>query len=132
MKLRMVYYIITSLFGGTNMLAQNYVNDISNILVKQVSLLFGSKLQDVILFGSYARGEAYDCSDIDVMIIVDMDRTNLNKYKDDMCKISSDLGMQYNILISPVLQSANEFNKFKNDLPFYRNVFAEGQRLYVQ
>jgi len=66
------------------------------------------------------------------MLLVDMDRTNLSKYKNDICKISSDLGMQFNILISPILQDIDEFNKFKNDLPFFRNVTHEGVRIGVR
>jgi uncharacterized protein len=33
--------------------------------------LFGERLRDVRLFGSYARGDANDDSDIDVLVLVD-------------------------------------------------------------
>ncbi len=65
------------------------------------------------------------------MLLVDMDRTILSRYKNDICKISSDLGMQYNVMISPMLQGIDEFDKFKNDLPFFRNVMLEGVRIGV-
>ncbi len=45
--------------GGLYMLTQNHINDICNILPKRAASLFGTKLKDVILFGSYARGEPY-------------------------------------------------------------------------
>jgi hypothetical protein len=40
--------------------------------------------------------------------------------------------MQYNVLISPILQNIVEFNDFKNDLPFFKNMTLEGVRIGVQ
>lgn len=108
------------------------INEISNIIALKAREIFGDKLKDVILFGSFARGNASDESDVDIMLLVDMDRTNLSQYKNDICKISSELGMQFNVLISPILQGVDEFNKFKNDLPFFKNVTHEGVRIGVQ
>jgi uncharacterized protein len=50
------------------------VNDekIVNILneVKEcISMIFGTKLKKIILFGSYARNEADDESDIDILLL---------------------------------------------------------------
>ncbi len=114
------------------MLTQYQINKISNILALKARDIFGDKLKDVILFGSFARGNACDESDIDIMLLIDMDRASLSKYKKDICKISSDLGLQFNIFISPILQDIDEFNKFKDDLPFFRNVTHEGVRIGVQ
>ena len=33
--------------------------------------LFGSRLRELRLFGSYARGEAHEDSDVDVLVLVD-------------------------------------------------------------
>ena len=118
--------------GGEYMLTQYQINKISNILALKAREIFGDKLKDVILFGSFARGNASNESDIDIMLLVDMDRTNLSQYKNEICKISSDLGMQFNVLISPILQGIDEFNKFKNDLPFFRNVTHEGVRSFIR
>jgi predicted nucleotidyltransferase len=32
---------------------------------------FGERLREVVLFGSYARGEAHEESDVDVLVVVD-------------------------------------------------------------
>ncbi|MFQ6047058.1 MAG: nucleotidyltransferase domain-containing protein, partial [Gemmatimonadales bacterium] len=48
--------------------------DISGVLrrLKEgLSTLYGDRLKGVYLFGSYARGEADDESDIDVLIVLD-------------------------------------------------------------
>ena len=41
--------------------------------------VFGEKFQSVILYGSYARGDYDEESDIDIMITVDMSREELKK-----------------------------------------------------
>ncbi|MBX3226184.1 MAG: nucleotidyltransferase domain-containing protein [Labilithrix sp.] len=33
--------------------------------------MFGERLRDVRLFGSYARGEAHEDSDVDVLVVID-------------------------------------------------------------
>jgi predicted nucleotidyltransferase len=114
------------------MLTQCQINEISNVLACKARRLFGDKLKETILFGSCARGDASDGSDIDIMFLVDMGREELNNYKNSICKISSDIGMQFDILISPVLQSIAEFNEFKDDLPFFRNVLLEGVRVSAE
>jgi predicted nucleotidyltransferase len=32
---------------------------------------FGSRVSEIVLFGSYARGEAHEDSDVDVLVVVD-------------------------------------------------------------
>ena len=38
-----------------------------------VRAIYGERLCEVILYGSYARGDYREDSDIDIMILVDMD-----------------------------------------------------------
>jgi predicted nucleotidyltransferase len=114
------------------MLTQHQINEISNVFSQKAREIFGDKLKDAILFGSFAIGNASDESDIDIMLLVDLNRTDLIKYKNNIYKISAELGMQYNVLISPILQNIAEFNDFKNDLPFFKNVTLEGVRIGVQ
>ena len=48
---------------------------IQNLLqqyVKEIKKLYGSCLRRVILYGSYARGDFRDDSDIDIMILLDI------------------------------------------------------------
>ena len=49
--------------------------------------LFGSRLEKVLLYGSYARGEQDEESDIDVMAPVDLPREQLETNRHDLCGI---------------------------------------------
>ena len=101
-----------------------------NTLMSRISdyskSIFGDKLKNVILYGSYARGD-YDVeSDIDVMIMVDMSPEELAKYRWNFSCFCADLNIENNVLITSKLQSARVFEQWKNTLPFYKNVLKDG------
>ncbi len=101
-----------------------------DIILKQIAdysrELFGDKFKNVILYGSYARGDYDDESDIDIMIMVDMSREKLFEYRSLISDFCADLDLENNVLLSPKLQSILFFNKWKSALPFYQNVIKDG------
>lgn len=93
--------------------------------------IFGEKLSNVILYGSYARGD-YDCeSDIDVMALVDIEKGELAKYRRIVSDFASDIDLKYDVLLSIKLQDKFTFEKYGNALPYYMNVVREGVNIYV-
>ena len=102
------------------------LDEILNEYVNSISEVFGDKLKQIILYGSYARAENNENSDIDIMILVDMDDVEIKKYLDDVVSISFDFDMDYDINISPVLQDVNHFRHWLPAIPFYQNVVSEG------
>lgn len=95
-------------------------------LTEYARTVFGEKLKSVILYGSYARGDYDDESDIDVMIMVDLPPEELNKYRWDLSCFTADLNVENDVLISVKLQSLKLFEQWKNTLPFYKNVLRDG------
>lgn len=88
--------------------------------------VFGDKLKSVILYGSYARGDYRSDSDMDIMIMVDMQPEELAAYRWDLSCLSADLSVENDVLVSSKLQSAPLFDKWKDTLPFYKNVVKDG------
>ena len=72
---------------------------------------FGSRLVSVTLFGSYARGEAHDESDVDCLVLLDrVDREDDRAITD----LSADLTWQIGgAVISPLIMSAAAFDAWK-------------------
>ncbi len=97
----------------------------------QLNNLFGNKLDSVVLYGSYARGDYDEESDIDVMALVDMDKSDLCKYRRVVSELANDIDLKYDVLLSIKLQDKPTFIKYQNALPFYKNVLKEGVRVNV-
>jgi len=100
-------------------------------LIQNIIPIFDSKLKRVILFGSYARGDYDEESDIDVMFLIDDEAKFLqSKYRKPVRRIISDIDFKYGVLLCSVLQNEHDFYKCVNSIPFYQNVEKEGITLY--
>ena len=108
------------------MCTKNQLDEIIGRIVVFSREVFGDKFQNVILYGSYARGDYDGESDIDLMIMVDMSREELAEYRKVINNFCTDLDLHYNVLLSSKLQSQSFFNEWKATLPFYQNVIKEG------
>lgn len=98
--------------------------------VSEIEKIYGSHLQKVILYGSYARGDFRADSDIDIMILLDMSDVELKGYSQQLCDITFDFNMDNNLEIKPIAKSEEHFAKWVVNYPFYANVSREGVVLY--
>ena len=113
------------------MCGQTMLQNVMSTFTNECRVLFGEKLNDVRLFGSYARGDFNDDSDIDVMVIVDMDYTEAKKYLEKVCEIAFEIDSEINTIISPIIRSRRDY-EIRKELPgFYRNVELEGVSMNV-
>jgi len=87
---------------------------------------FGEDLQRVILFGSYARGDYDQESDIDYTAIVNGERRSLQQKMNQVWDSSAELGLENDVVISPTVIPSDEYEKYRTILPYYRNIDREG------
>ncbi len=108
------------------MCTKNQLNAIISRVVDFSKKAFGDKFQNVILYGSYARGD-YDAeSDIDIMVMVNMSREELVAYKPSLSQFCAELDLEYGVVLSVKLQSKSFFDQWVGALPFYQNVLKDG------
>ena len=107
-------------------------NTIENIkeFARQVKEILGENLVQVILYGSYARGDFRPDSDIDIMILVDMSDIELKSYSEKLSYMTYDFNLDHDIDIKPIAKSEEIFNKWVVNYPFYSNIHKEGVILY--
>lgn len=91
--------------------------------------IFGEHLTAIYLYGSYARNEADDESDIDLIVLLDMPKDEISKHRRTVSNFSSDIDLEYDVLVSIKLQDLQTFTKYKTTLPFFQNVLKEGVAL---
>lgn len=105
---------------------QRTIKDIEEILKKAKSTLqkiYGKRLKGIILYGSYARGEAVEGSDIDLIVLLD----NMQNPMDELEMYSKEihqLDLAYDTLISIIPFDVKQYNTRK--LPIILNAKKEG------
>lgn len=92
--------------------------------------LFGQILDRIILYGSYARGDYTDESDIDIMIILDCSAIEVRKMREAAAEMSSDISLEQEVFLSILLRDKKHYDDNMDFLPFYRNVSKEGVAIY--
>ena len=100
-------------------------------LEEKLQRVYGNKLKAVILYGSVARGTATEESDIDIMVLIDGTAQELRTFEDQLSDVSTDISIKYFKVFSIMDISYQEYMRWMNTLPFYRNVSQEGVVLYV-
>ena len=99
--------------------------------IEIIKEIYGEHLYRIVLYGSYARGNYRDDSDIDIMILSDLSDAELKKYSQKLCYKTYDFNMDHDIDIKPIAKSAEHFQKWIINYPFYANVDREGVTIYA-
>ena len=107
------------------------VHDLLKQYVKEIKKIYGLSLQKIILYGSYARGDYVQDSDIDIMILVNMSDEEIFGKRHELSNITFDYNFDYGIQIMPVVKNMEHFNHWIGAYPFYNNVQKEGVELYA-
>ena len=103
---------------------------ITQSATEQAQEVFGDTLRNVILYGSYARGDFEEWSDVDMMILADVDDMIGKKLQAMLLKRLGDLNHHMNLLLSILVVPFERFEYFKDYMPFYSNVQKDGVWLY--
>jgi len=101
-------------------------NYILQLIKKSVSITEPKAI--LILYGSYARGDYKDDSDLDLLVLVDKDivtRSDQKRIKYPLYDIEFDTGT----IISPIIFSKKDWKLRHRNTPFYENVAREGKVL---
>jgi predicted nucleotidyltransferase len=92
--------------------------------------ILNEHLQKIILYGSFARGDEKNESDIDFFVLTDLPDQEIRKIEKIITNISTELSLKYNIVISVILTNSLHYNKYLDILPFYKSISTDGIELY--
>lgn len=106
----------------------NNINQIIKNFIMGVNEILGDRVKKIILYGSYARGDFNKSSDIDIMILTDLEDDEIIEYRDEIWDFAYDLEYKYafDITLSPLVKNIDKFNYWLEAMPFYINVQKEG------
>lgn len=99
---------------------------IAREVYSECSKVFPGRIHDAYLYGSYARGDFDSESDIDILLTVDADSTEISRRRYDLAEITSSLSLKHDITVSVTAKPLSQFRQYSEVLPFCKNVLREG------
>lgn len=111
-----------NLKGGEKMSRE----EVLMLFAQNAKRIMKDSLSKLIVYGSYARGDYKNNSDIDVMILTSLSKEKIEQVENDIFDLAFDLEMETGIVVNPVLENEEHYNYWLGALPFYNNVEKEG------
>jgi predicted nucleotidyltransferase len=107
------------------MLSIEQVRSILGDLKEDLKTALGDKLEELVLFGSYSRGDYSKYSDIDLIILV---KDGLTRSENDTVdELLARYSLGYDIVISGLVYPIRSYRNINT--PFYLNVREEGIKI---
>lgn len=99
-------------------------------LVKQLHTIFGNSLQQIWLYGSYARGDFRANSDVDIMVIANKTTEELRIFHDALGTMVYELIIAHDYYSSIQMETRERFQAYLKQIPYFENIANEGIILY--
>ena len=107
------------------------LDDVTSRVCAAAKEVLGDKLRKVILYGSYARGDYNEYSDIDYFILADITQEECCDAGSDIYDRIWEYEFEQGLMISPHVTGSAIFHEYSETLPYYMNVIKEGIELYA-
>ena len=112
------------------LLTDEIVDRVKVEAIDLVKDIMGVNLVQVILYGSCARGDFTDDSDIDIALLINCDRMEAKKYEDGLASAAAKLAMKYFAIVNFVSIPYEEFMEKRDWYAYFRNIEMDGIKLY--
>ncbi|MCR4704561.1 MAG: nucleotidyltransferase domain-containing protein [Lachnospiraceae bacterium] len=94
----------------------------------KLSGVYGDSLEKIVLYGSYARGEQTEESDVDVALVLREKETEAQyNLKVDLVV---DYELEHDVVLSTITIEIAHFEEWRRVLPFYKNIEKDGITLW--
>ncbi len=103
---------------------------IKRTTIKEVPAVMKNDCEQIILYGSCARGDYNENSDVDIAILTAGDRVENRKYDESLNEIATDIGIKTFAVVNFVCLPLKEFEEKKSWYPYFMNIAKEGVCLY--
>lgn len=111
-------------------LSNNIIDTIKAEVPDMVREFMDKDLVKMILYGSCARGDFKDDSDVDIALLTRGDRIDSWKYNDKIDEVATNLALKYFTIVNFVLLPYQEFEEKKSWYGYFKNIDREGIKLY--
>lgn len=106
------------------------IESVKKKIVNEVPNLMKTDLVKIIMFGSCARGDYSNDSDIDIALLTKCDRAEVKKYDDDLDELATEIAIDNYSVVNFVCLPYAEFEQNKSWYSLFKNISKEGIKLY--
>lgn len=107
-------------------MTEEKIREVVQLFASEAKRIYGPALRRVILYGSCARGDFGQDSDIDIMVLLDSPAEKMNEERKKILDASDHLDLVYDVVLTPVFQNYQQFEHYMPVSGFYQNVKKEG------
>ena len=112
-----------------NNIKNSRITEVSQKVLQAAKDTLGDRLEKVVLYGSYARGDFDGESDVDFFILADVPQEEAGIWRRNIRTRIPYIDLDYDLCVSLHVTGSTIFNEYANTLPFYMNVIREGVQL---
>lgn len=98
--------------------------DVTNMM-KQV---YGDRLAKIVLFGSYARGDFHEESDVDYLVVLTDEEVSTFREVTYTSPLKNNYYLETGITVSPVVVAVRQLAE--STKPFFKEVRKDGKPIY--
>ena len=110
-------------------MTEEKIREVVDRFAQEAKRIYGTKPQEIILYGSCARGDFKGNSDIDILILLNVPLESLSSERKLILDISDQLDLDYDVVLAPVIQNYAVYQKYIPVSVFYQNVEREGVKI---
>ena len=112
------------------MCTKSQLEAIEEEMVNYYRSVYGDSIDTIILYGSYARGDYREDSDIDIMILLDLPDMDIKQYRHELSGETFEFNMDHDRDIKLIAKNEELFRYWVDVYPFYENVKKEGVKFF--
>ena len=110
-------------------MTEKKIREVLDKFAEEAKKIYGTKLESLILYGSCARGDFENDSDIDILILLNVPLESINSERKRILDISDKLDLEYDAALARVLPNYALYQKYISVSVFYQNVEREGVKI---
>jgi predicted nucleotidyltransferase len=111
-------------------LTSDVIEKVKSECVPMVRKALGDDLCNIILYGSCARGDFNEDSDIDIALLTRCDRIESERYGYVLAQIATEFALKYFAIVNFVCLPKEEYDEKKGWYPYFKNIDCEGVMIY--
>ena len=113
--------------NASKQVIDEHLAGVLSLFEDRLRAICGVKLKKLILYGSYARGDFENGSDVDLFLLIDGDP---KQYEQPVYDLAAEFLVDHGTLFSIVPENNAQFDKYLDVLPYFQSVRSEGIEIY--